>query len=60
MNEEDLAPDVLLPGRFDPPADLQERRSEDFKFMVLCEYKRNMGMYQLMRDKELDKWKHIK
>ncbi len=32
----------------------QKRRAEDFRFMVLCEMKGNMGLYQLLRDRELD------
>ena len=35
--------------------DLACRRSEDFKFMVLCAAKGNMAMYHLLRDKSLDK-----
>lgn len=35
-------------------ADHIRRRSEDFKFMVLCESKGNMGMYRVFRDKSLD------
>lgn len=34
--------------------DLTRRRSEDFKFMVLCASKQNMGMYQLLRDRSID------
>lgn len=34
--------------------DLERRRSEDFKFMVLCASKGNMAMYQLLRDRSLD------
>lgn len=36
-------------------ADLNRRREEDFKFMVLCAAKGNMAMYHLLRDKSLDK-----
>ena len=38
-------------------ADLQRRRSEDFKFLVLCQMKGNMGMYQMLRDRSLDEHK---
>ncbi len=34
--------------------DKQRRRSEDFKFMVLCASKNNMAMYHLLRDTSLD------
>jgi hypothetical protein len=34
--------------------DIERRRREDFKFMVLCASKDNMAMYQLMRDRSLD------
>jgi hypothetical protein len=34
--------------------DRQRRRSEDFRFMVLCASKNNMAMYQLLRDRTLD------
>lgn len=35
--------------------DLERRRTEDFNFMVVCASKGNMSMYQLMRDRSLDK-----
>ena len=35
-------------------ADREQRRSDDFKFMVLCASKNDMSMYQLLRDKTLD------
>ena len=35
-------------------ADRAQRRSDDFKLMVLCASKNNMSMYQLLRDKTLD------
>jgi len=38
-------------------ADLARRRTEDFKFMVLCASKNNMAMYQLMRDRGLDEYR---
>lgn len=41
-------------------ADIRRRRSEDFNFMVLCESKRNMGMYRLLRDTGLDRYKDVK
>jgi hypothetical protein len=31
-----------------------ERTSEDFQFLVLCQAKHNMGMYELLRDRELE------
>jgi len=37
-------------------ADLQRRRAEDFDFMVLCAHKGNMGMYHLLRDRDLDNY----
>jgi len=41
-------------------ADLERRRSEDFKFLVLCQHKGNMGMYQMLRDRGLDDFKDVK
>ena len=35
-------------------ADQARRRSEDFKFMVLCAAKGNMAMYHMLRDRSLD------
>lgn len=35
-------------------ADLARRADDDFKFMVLCESKRNMGMYRLLRDTSVE------
>lgn len=35
-------------------AEYSRRCSEDFKFMVLCQFKGNMAMYHLLRDSELD------
>jgi len=35
--------------------DLERRRSEDFQFMILCASKNNMAMYELFRDRSLDK-----
>lgn len=35
--------------------DRVQRRSDDFKFMVLCNFKNNMAMYHLLRDHSLDK-----
>lgn len=32
----------------------RRRSDEDFRFLVLCEMKRNRGMYELMRDRELE------
>jgi len=37
--------------------DLRRRRSEDFDFLVMCALKGNMGMYDLLRDRNLDKEK---
>ena len=34
--------------------DLDRRRSEDFKFLVLCHAKGNPAMYALFRDRSLD------
>lgn len=34
---------------------LDKARSEDFEFMVLCAAKGNMAMYDLLRDRSLDK-----
>lgn len=31
----------------------ERRRSEDFKFMVLCAAKHNMSMYHLLKDQDL-------
>lgn len=39
--------------------ELRRRRQEDFMFMVLCESKKNMSMYRLMRDTWLDQYKDI-
>lgn len=39
------------------PAERNRRASEDFRFMVLCAAKGNMGMYNLLRDTSLDKRK---
>jgi hypothetical protein len=36
--------------------ELIRRRSEDFKFMVLCNFKGRMGLYEFMRDRELDEY----
>jgi len=33
--------------------DLARRHREDFDFMVMCAYKGNMGMYELLRDRSL-------
>lgn len=35
--------------------DRERRISEDFQFLVLCQSKGNMAMYELLRDKSLDK-----
>lgn len=35
--------------------DLKRRRKEDFDFMIVCASKGNMAMYNLLRDKSLDK-----
>ncbi len=34
--------------------DIERRRSEDFKFFLLCHSKGDSAMYELLRDKELD------
>lgn len=34
--------------------EIDRRSREDFDFMVLCESKRNMGMYHLLRDDSLE------
>lgn len=34
--------------------DIDRRSKEDFNFMVLCSSKRNMAMYQMLRDPDLD------
>lgn len=34
--------------------ELARRRREDFDFMVLCQLKGNMSMYQLLRDRSID------
>jgi hypothetical protein len=33
--------------------EFERRSAEDFKLLVLCEMKRNMGMYQMLKDREL-------
>lgn len=38
--------------------EFQRRSSEDFKFLVLCQHKNNMGMYSMLRDRELEKERH--
>lgn len=40
--------------------ELSIRRSKDFDFFLLCQLKSNMGMYELMRDRELDKYKGVR
>lgn len=40
--------------------ELRRRRREDFDFLVLCQYKNNMGMYHMCRDTSLDAEKHRK
>lgn len=40
-------------------ADIKRRRREDFDFMVLCQFKRNMSMYHLLRDTGLDQYKDL-
>lgn len=32
----------------------ERRRKEDFDLLVLCQLKRNMAMYDLLRDRSLD------
>jgi hypothetical protein len=39
--------------------ELIRRRSEDFKFLVLCDMKGNHGMYQFLRDRDLDKYQDV-
>ena len=34
---------------------LAQARSDDFEFMVLCHAKGNPAMYELLRDRSLDK-----
>lgn len=34
-------------------AEFRERSSEDFKFLVLCQMKGNMGFYHAFKDAEL-------
>jgi hypothetical protein len=41
----------------EPPADLEARRKADFEFMVVAHSKGDPAMYELFRDRELDKWR---
>lgn len=35
-------------------ADRVRRQKEDFEFLVLCQLKNNMAMYNMLRDRSLD------
>lgn len=37
--------------------DRNRRAAEDFEFLVLCNMKGNMGLYNLLRDRSLDEHK---
>jgi hypothetical protein len=41
------------------PEELRRRRTEDFDFLLMCEFKGNRVMYQLLRDRELDQYKDV-
>lgn len=47
--------DIVINKTAAQDADLARRRKEDFDFMVLCSSKNDMAMYQLFRDRSLDK-----
>lgn len=38
----------------------ERRSSEDFELLVLCRHKNNMGMYSMLKDRELEQERLIR